>query len=85
MITGNVGGGRPPPGQWTCVTPVHCVESHSTKGIRVVREEIDKDSNDVQAREHLARNLVRYAKEISAQKKGSFGQKKCQSSTMSES
>ena len=49
---------------------------HSTSRIYVVPEEIDQDSSNVQAREHMPRNLVKHVKEFSAKKKNSFGQKK---------
>ena len=49
----------------------------------MVRQEMDKHSSNVQAREHMARNVVRYVTEISAKKK-SIGQKKKRSSAMHE-
>ena len=48
--------------------------------------EIDKDSSNVQAPEHVARNLVRYVKEISARRKTALGRRraKAQQSTKAE-
>ena len=39
----------------------------------MVRTEFDEYSSDVQAREHMARNLIRYVKEISATRKTALG------------
>ena len=41
----------------------------------MVREEIDKDPGNDQAREHMGRHLVKYVTEISANKKNLWGQK----------
>ena len=51
MIGNYLGHGR-------SVHPVQLIEYDSTSGIHVVREGIDKDLSNVQARVHMARSLV---------------------------
>ena len=49
--------------------PVHSIEY-------VIGEVIDEDASNVQARQHMAGNLVRYVEEISAQTKTALGRRK---------
>ena len=56
-------------------TQFNSLSTTPTSGIHVVREGIDKDLSNVQARAHMARNFVEYVDETSAKKK-SIGEKK---------
>ena len=71
----NVHGDRLPSGQWTRFTQFTPVKNTPPRGDTWSRGRLTNILSNVQAGEQMARNLVRYVKEISARKKTALGRR----------